>query len=356
MGIEIDFLPVGDNTKSGDAIVIRFGNPDNYKIMVVDGGTKDSGEEIVKHIDKYYETDYVDYVVNTHPDGDHASGLTVVLENLNVGELWMHLPWGHSTKIKQLFNDGRITSNSLEDRIRDSLNIAAQLYDIALEKRVPVFEPFAGNDIGIFKVLSPEQDWYINELLPEFPNMPDLKKRSGFGESIQKAKSGIINWIEERWNKETLSEDYEGTSFRNESSIVLYGQIEDHEVLLTADAGKKALNRSISYAASLNIDLKNCDFIQMPHHGSRRNVSPSVLDNLLGSTVSESSETNTTVFVSVANKSGENPKKKVVNAFIRRGARVYENRGKTIRHHYNMPDRAGWTPITRLQFNTKVEE
>ncbi|WP_314911015.1 MBL fold metallo-hydrolase [Cardiobacterium hominis] len=117
-GYEIDFLPVGNGDKSGDAIIIRYRLNEDYKIMVVDGGTKESGEEIVRHIKKYYNTDRVDYLVNTHPDADHASGLEVVLEELQVGEVWVHRPWVHPHKIRHLFKDGRITDNSLSDRLK----------------------------------------------------------------------------------------------------------------------------------------------------------------------------------------------------------------------------------------------
>ena len=53
--------------------------------MVVDGGTKESGKKIVEHIKIYYGTTHVDYVVNTHPDQDPASGLSVGMEELTVG-------------------------------------------------------------------------------------------------------------------------------------------------------------------------------------------------------------------------------------------------------------------------------
>ncbi len=39
-GYEIDFLPVGNSERSGDAIAVRYGTPGNYKVMVYDGGTK----------------------------------------------------------------------------------------------------------------------------------------------------------------------------------------------------------------------------------------------------------------------------------------------------------------------------
>ncbi|MFV0482358.1 MAG: MBL fold metallo-hydrolase [Campylobacteraceae bacterium] len=92
MSYEIEFLPVGNGDSSGDAILVRYKENEKYVIMVIDGGTQESGEAIVNHIKEYYETDYVDYVVNTHPDQDHASGLSVVLDKLQVGELWIHRP------------------------------------------------------------------------------------------------------------------------------------------------------------------------------------------------------------------------------------------------------------------------
>ncbi len=55
MGYEIDFMPVGEGEKSGDAIALRFGNLNGnrseYKVVVVDAGFKESGgNELVAHI------------------------------------------------------------------------------------------------------------------------------------------------------------------------------------------------------------------------------------------------------------------------------------------------------------------
>lgn len=356
MGIEIEFLPVGENSKNGDAIVVRYGEEGNYKIMVVDGGTKDSGNKIVEHIKSYYETTFVDFVVNTHPDSDHASGLITVLEELEVGELWMHLPWDHSSKIRDLFKDGRITDNSLSEKIKASLNKAYQLYEIACEKDIPIYEPFEGATIGDFQVLSPNEDWYINYLLPDFPNMPERKEQNTLRKALTEVYSKVLEWIEETWDKETLSENYDSTGARNESSVVLYANIDDYKVLLTGDAGKQALHNSADYADTLGLDLSESTFVQMPHHGSRRNVSPSVLDRIIGDKVPEGSSPTTTTFVSVSKETDEHPKKIVVNAFIRRGAKVCETRGSTIRHHKNMPERTGWTAVTPLSFSPEVEK
>lgn len=58
------------------------------RIHVVDGGFQSTGSTIVSHIKQHYGVDpYIDHVVVTHPDGDHAGGLRTVLEEMNVGAL-----------------------------------------------------------------------------------------------------------------------------------------------------------------------------------------------------------------------------------------------------------------------------
>ena len=47
MNCEIEFLAVGARSKPGDAIIVRYGEPDNYELMVVDGGASDSGTAMV---------------------------------------------------------------------------------------------------------------------------------------------------------------------------------------------------------------------------------------------------------------------------------------------------------------------
>src|SRR5438874_5935514 len=115
MAYEIDFMAVGDGERSGDAIALRFGNlqQGQQTVVVIDGGTTEAGEALVNHIKTYYKTETVDAVICTHSDGDHACGLTGVLESLKVKKLLMHLPWEHAKGIDDFFKDPKITANSL---------------------------------------------------------------------------------------------------------------------------------------------------------------------------------------------------------------------------------------------------
>jgi glyoxylase-like metal-dependent hydrolase (beta-lactamase superfamily II) len=66
----------GQGTKPGDAIIIRYGEPDNYRLMLVDGGYTETGEKIVEHLRRRFGPNPVlQDVLLTHSDGDHASGL-----------------------------------------------------------------------------------------------------------------------------------------------------------------------------------------------------------------------------------------------------------------------------------------
>lgn len=350
-GYEIDFIPVGNGDKSGDAIAIRYGSEGNFRVIVIDGGTKESGGALVNHIRQYYKTDFVDYVVNTHPDGDHTSGLSVVLEELQVGELWIHRPWKYSAKIKDLFKDGRITSNSLSERLKDDLISAYVLEEIAERKNITIKEPFAGSQIGDFIVLSPSRKWYL-ELVPHFDKTPEAKvpEQSLTSRAFQK----LASWIDEEWDIETLSESGD-TSAENESSVILYGNIGNKGILLTGDAGIMALTNAADYADSIDIDLIACSFVQIPHHGSRHNVSPSVLNRIVGTKKEKGTEPIKTAFVSVSENSTKHPRKVVINAFLRRGAKVIATQGIIKCNYYNFPSRPGWSTAVPLPFCYQVE-
>ena len=270
---EVDFLPVGNGERSGDAICIRYGTPGNYKVIVYDGGTQESGQLLVDHIRQHYGTSHVDYVVCSHPDADHASGLSVVLENLTVGELWMHRPWEYSAEIRDYLKDGRITDESLAERLKDKMSAAYALEELALGKGIPLNEPFQGSQIGAFHVMSPDSEWYVHTLIPDFAKSPEKMNAAdveyGVLKSMYATLKEAIAGVAESWGIETLREDV-STSAENESSVILYGVLADRGILLTGDAGVQALTAAANFAESHGVTMpENLKFAQVPPpHGS----------------------------------------------------------------------------------------
>ncbi|HTV48648.1 MAG TPA: MBL fold metallo-hydrolase [Phycisphaerae bacterium] len=373
MDFEVDFLAVGDGSKSGDAIALRFGNlsgpREQQRIVVIDGGTKDSGEKLVQLIREYYDPDgVVDLVISTHPDGDHASGLTVVLEKLDVQRLWMHQPWNHSEEIHHLFEDGRITEDSLDRRLRESLEHAHDLEIQANEKDIQIEEPFSGetNYGEHLRVLGPSREFY-EELLPHFRDTPELTtEASTFMARFSQAAAAVVEAVRtvfESWTIETLADPDEDATDQaeNNSSAIILLEVDGQCVLFTADAGVSALDRAADYAASIGIDLKTVQKIQIPHHGSKHNVGPTILNRIIGSKLSSSSSPGVdakSAIVSVAVEGAPNhPAKKVLNAFKRRGAKCFKTAGKGLRWSSpGAPDRPGWKTSSSEPLHDRVEE
>ena len=160
--------------------------------------------------------------------------------------------------------------------------------------------------------------------------------------------------MKDSWNSDSLREDVE-TSAENETSIILYGNMDEKNFfLLTGDAGIRALNSAADYADESNIDLHDINFHQVPHHGSRHNVSGSVLNRIIGPIISEDTKPTKTAFVSVA-KGSEQPRQMVVNAYVRRGVKVFEARTSSKWHHKGTPNREDYSTATPLSFNEDVE-
>lgn len=361
MGYEIDFLSTNSDSKSGDAITVRFGNlhgPRSEQVVVViDGGFTDDGSKVVNHIKSHYETARVDLVISTHPDQDHINGLGEVLNELEVGELWLHLPWDHNSGLADKFQDGRVTDKSLGDRLRESLNRAHRLFELAESRGTSIREPFTGltHSSGAIKVLGPSMDYY-ESLIPEFEGMPTKTDDSKADGLLRKA-GAMMKRLFAAWGHDHL-DDEGSTSPKNNTSVITQIIIDGKRLVFTGDAGIDALHFAANEIEAC-IDPAPLSFFQIPHHGSRRNVGPTVLNRLIGYSVQEGESRSITAIASTA-KNGEpkHPRKSVLNAFTHRGVRVLATRGRGICHFSGSrsPGREGWSSLDPEPYHWDFEE
>jgi glyoxylase-like metal-dependent hydrolase (beta-lactamase superfamily II) len=162
MNCEIEFLPVGDASKAGDAIVIRYGDISSYQLMIVDGGNLDSGKLLVEHIRQQFgHKAVISHVVLTHSDADHASGLREVLREIPVENLWIHIPWFLAAEARHLFRDKRWTEPGLCEAIKKEYDVISEILDLAIAAKCNIYYPFEGSTIGPFRVLSPSRYAYL---------------------------------------------------------------------------------------------------------------------------------------------------------------------------------------------------
>jgi beta-lactamase superfamily II metal-dependent hydrolase len=353
MPYEIDFLPVG--TSNGDAICIRYGSDyAGYTVHVVDGGYTDTGNAIIGHVQQYYGgISFIDHVVLSHADDDHATGLIPVMQHFDVGALWMNRPWLYAAETIGSFH-GNYTVDGLAREIRDSYPRLAELEDLATEKGVPIHAPFAGVQIGAFTVLAPTRERYLT-LIPEFGRTPEsyTEAQKGLAGLFVDLAKKVAHYIE-GWTTETLSNNPPACTASNESSVIQIAAIDGRRILLTADAGPKALTEAANVAEHLGLKSELA-VVQIPHHGSRRNVTPNLLDYWLGGVVQEGVSRGTAL-CSVGNDKSEYPRKRVSNAFMRRGYSVIATRGQTKSSRNDMPSRQGWVAAVPEQFSTEFDE
>ena len=76
----IDFIDVGQ----ADSILVR--NQD--KVMIIDAGTNEAGETVVNYL-KNLGITKIDYLIGTHPHEDHIGGLDDVINNFDIGQIYM---------------------------------------------------------------------------------------------------------------------------------------------------------------------------------------------------------------------------------------------------------------------------
>jgi beta-lactamase superfamily II metal-dependent hydrolase len=335
--IEIDVLPASSESKGADSILLRFAataptwNAATQRVVLIDGGHGNNASTIESHLETYYHTDHIDCVICTHPDADHINGLVELLGNneIRVGNLCVHDPWVHAYTISKKIRDTRSTTTSVKSRLDDSLGALDDLLDLAARRKIPVHHPFAGTTIyGAITVLGPTEQYYTS-LVKEFPGMHEERKSSGNEE-----------WVEAKYDP-TNGHFYEPavTSSKNDSSTVMLLDHAGFKVLFTGDAGIPGINAAINYAITNKINLSGIDYLQIPHHGSIKNINAKIIETLSPKSA----------FVSAPWNSEKHPSRLIMNYFkLHKAIDVYHIDTGAIRLSSNAPAREGWNPVSPL--------
>lgn len=154
MAYEIDFIGVAKDKakKDADAISIRWNSlGGKQKVVVYDGGFEAHGIAMAENMDSYYFNNVhqkvIDAVIVSHSDMDHTAGLKIILQRFEVKALYMNRPWEHVDDLFLRVNDGRVTKESLQRRLKENYSFIAELEDIASQLKIPIYNVFEGTKI-----------------------------------------------------------------------------------------------------------------------------------------------------------------------------------------------------------------
>ena len=354
--LEIDLLAVGDGTKGGDAILIRYGDlvagGGKQTVILIDGGYKKTAPKIKEMLAKYYNCKnragkyVIDLMILSHPDLDHVGGLVELSKDpeIEIQQLLMQKPW-EVVDIND-FEDGRITPNSLENRLKNAFKQASELFEAIPESRhiEPTPRPIPLNGATLH-ILGPHDDFYRKMLLacPKTPDakLMDEKRQKIFCQKIEEEEFTEDQEIE--WNYD------EATSEINETSLIILFEYDGHKILLTGDAGKMGLENAIQTAEANYVSLSDIDIIKMPHHGSRKNVDPDILNKLRGY--------GTRCYISCAQgDEGHHPSKRLVNLLNQMEYRVLATSGNNLHKGYGAPLREDYRSANPLGYYPTMEK
>lgn len=269
MDFVIDFVYVGD----GDGIVIWGRNPNEQDfVFFLDGGNQEFGSKIVQHYKKWiepylYKKKTIAFI-NSHPHADHINGLIEIVKELG-GEM----SWG-------IYNDPvKFISEELRENIKQSalrkedsdiehlyksfqkvqeLNDLCDHYNI--EKREALTDAFNYNK---FKIVSPSREFYTSKV-QLFTNIDFLKTVD-----YTKRFSEVDDNIESLKPCDIVDEKNDDSPENLSSTVIELIDSSNKRYLLTSDSGVE----SFDDMEKNGFNTDNLNFVQLPHHGSRRNIS-----------------------------------------------------------------------------------
>lgn len=328
-GLEIDMLSVGD----ADCILVTGWTGGTPEHVLVDGGNPNDYQGLKAFL-AGRQIMFLEHVVCSHPHRDHIGGLMGLLADtaVGVGRLWMHLPPSHSDERAMRAVFASHQSRGFAQSCQKSMDDVSTLHDAALARGIPVSEPFAGERVGALQVLGPSLAFYettIGSLGTEL--------------SFLNFECGLL-LQETALRKEAAKEDEEDSGLLedpqtdpiNNTSTVLFAEHAGDGFLLTADAGTPALHSVLE-----SYRLPSLRLMQIPHHGSRRNITRELVEHFSPRAAYASADGN-----------AKHPRRAVVNAFKDVRARVYSTHypkpGALRQAVGEVPDRPEYSSATPL--------
>lgn len=247
----IEILQAG----TGDSIWVSH----NKKNIVIDGGK--STAAIRARYDKMPQNEIIDLLVVTHIDSDHIAGIIALVKHMKengethrLKQVWFNFPKNEETDEYSVGEGNELTSFLLEIDGLCWNNNTSELLGSMIE-------------VGEIRlhVLAPDHD-VANEYKPKEPDELGVR---------------LDDWHNDlRTLIDNVDDDDIDEGGPNSQSIIILAECEGKKLLLPGDSTPEELCDALQYYNKINGAPLELDFMKLPHHGSTRNVTKNILDEV----------------------------------------------------------------------------
>lgn len=295
--------------------------------VLIDGGEKKHAGYIRGFL-RRRGVRHIHHLVCSHLHRDHAAGLIELVKDrsLTFDCAWVHRP-EENVDMEEVSEALTATAgNRASDFLLESIRTQQTLVEWLESRDIPIEQPFKGGRIGFLEVCGPTRKYY-RELLSTFRDRAELELLE---EQLGHRRGGSVRSKAMLLIDELLDEAFglsaaPVTQPENHASTILGCVFEGKKYLFTADAGAQALER-----ARRAYQLSNCAWMQIPHHGSRKNITERLIEYFRPKLA----------FVSA--DGARHPHESVIAAFEAAGTRVLGTHKPRLRALHYKIDRIGY--------------
>lgn len=337
---------------AADSFIIYYiDSKGNHKLILVDAGTYNDGQNIINHIRKWYPNHVIDLAIVTHPDDDHFGGFVKMLEKIkdqendaiSIKQFWLNNPQNH-VKVTQVQNE--IKETTLANRVARLFDQGeSNLLDLVTSLNIPVSDKFAQpvyckdmktgilcpkpykeRDFLGFTIIGPTLG-YFEKLAPNM-RYDNLKGYSYDAKDDDEAFRPTESCL-----SKALDDATDDSSVHNHSSLIFMFEPEKgKKYLFMGDAGGEAL---ANIPQCHKKAIKDIYWLKVPHHGSKHNLDSKTILYLHPKYAYISSE-----------KQGHYLNQCTINALKQIGCKVYSTHRRKANFLEHGGEREGYTTAT----------
>jgi beta-lactamase superfamily II metal-dependent hydrolase len=270
----VRLLPAGH----GDCILVEYGKPSAPRRVLIDGGTAGTGARLEKALEALGPgARKLDLVVVTHVDADHIAGMLAMVEGelaLEFGDFWFN-GYRHLSGLEEM---GPVQGETLTTWLVDGDR--GRRWNKAFGGKAVVV---AAGDAPVTKKL--EGGMSLTLLSPTRAKLEALKpvweeecQKAGL-DPEEKTREEPVEGLEPMGPIDVdglaAAPFLEDASPANGSSIAFIAEYGGRSLLFGGDAHPGVLEAAIRRLPGGRIRV---DAFKVPHHGSKHNLSPGLLD------------------------------------------------------------------------------